>query len=160
MAGLSSAATTNRCWPSAAPTRACTSCNCASKRNTKPRRSSCSAVKIRQRWPRQTPGSKAGDSQMKDRSYAEYRRQHRWRENSLAHDDEDIYGRFDWKLIRRFGPYLARYRAASTASMTLMLVYTGLNIANPFLIGVAIDEFISRNNLGGLAIASAGLVAL
>ncbi len=97
---------------------------------------------------------------MKATSYAEYRRSHRWRENSLASDDEDIYGKFDWKLIRRFGPYLARYRAASLASVVLMLVYTGLNIAYPFLIGVAIDHFISRSDLGGLAIASGGLVAL
>ncbi|HEY7349080.1 MAG TPA: ABC transporter ATP-binding protein [Ktedonobacterales bacterium] len=97
---------------------------------------------------------------MKATSYAEYRRSHRWRENSLASDDEDIYGKFDLQLIRRFGPYLARYRAASIASVILMLLYTGLNVAYPFLIGVAIDDFISRSNLGGLAIASAGLVAL
>jgi ATP-binding cassette subfamily B protein len=97
---------------------------------------------------------------MKASSYAEYRRSHRWRENSLASDDEDVYGKFDWQLISKFGPYLARYRAASIASVILMLIYTGLNIANPFLIGVAIDDFISRGSLGGLAIASAGLVAL
>ncbi len=97
---------------------------------------------------------------MNDRTYAEYKRRHRWLENSLAHDDEDVYGKFDWKLVRRFGPYLGRYRAATIASMILMLIYTALNVANPFLIGIAIDDFISRNNLGGLAIASAGLVAL
>ncbi|HLW03354.1 MAG TPA: ABC transporter ATP-binding protein [Ktedonobacterales bacterium] len=97
---------------------------------------------------------------MNARAYAEYKRRHRWRENSLAHDDEDVYGKFDWKLIKRFGPYLARYRAATIASMLLMLVYTALNIANPFLIGVAIDNFISANNLGGLAIAGVGLVVL
>jgi ABC-type multidrug transport system fused ATPase/permease subunit len=97
---------------------------------------------------------------MNAREYAEYKRRHRWRENSLAHDDEDVYGKFDWKLIRHFGPYLARYRGATVASIILMLVYTALNIANPFLIGVAIDNFISVNNLGGLAIAGVGLVVL
>ena len=81
---------------------------------------------------------------MNARTYAEYRRKHRWLENSLAHDDEDVYGKFDWKLVRRFGPYLGRYRAATIASIILMLIYTALNIANPFLIGVAIDDFISR----------------
>jgi ABC-type multidrug transport system fused ATPase/permease subunit len=93
-------------------------------------------------------------------SYAEYRRSHRWRENSLAGDDEDFSGKFDWRLIHRFGPYLARYRAASVASVILMLVYTGLNIANPFLIGVAIDNFITRDDLGGLVVVSIGLILL
>ena len=93
-------------------------------------------------------------------SYAEYRRSHRWRENSLASDDEDVYGKFDWRLVAHFTPYLARYRKASIASVILMLVYTGLNVANPFLIGVAIDDFITHNNLGGLALAGGGLVLL
>src|SRR5579885_1783773 len=93
-------------------------------------------------------------------SYAEYRRTHRWRENSLASDDEDIYAKFSWKLVKRFGPYLARYRAATLASITLMLIYTALNIANPFLIGVAIDDFITRGSLSGLAWVSVGLVLL
>ncbi len=97
---------------------------------------------------------------MNARAYAEYRRKHRWLENSLAHDDEDVYGKFDWNLIKRFGPYLARYRAATIASIILMVIYTALNVANPFLIGVAIDNFISVNNLGGLAIAGVGLVVL
>jgi ABC-type multidrug transport system fused ATPase/permease subunit len=93
-------------------------------------------------------------------SYAEYRRSHRWRENSLASDDEDIYSRFSWRLASRFLPYLGRYRAASVASVLLMLLYTGLNIANPFLIGIAIDDFITRRNLPGLALAIAGLIVL
>ena len=33
-----------------------------------------------------------------------------------------------------------------------MLVYTGLNLANPFLIGVAIDSFIGTHDLHGLAL--------
>lgn len=94
------------------------------------------------------------------RSYAEYRRSHRWRENSLAGDDEDVYGKFEWKLTRRFIPYLRRYRGASIASIIFMLIYTGLNILNPFLIGVAIDDFITNGNLRGLAFAIGGLILL
>ncbi len=97
---------------------------------------------------------------MKPLSYAEYRRRHRWRENSLAIDDEDLYAKFDWQLIRRFGPYLRRYRLASLGSALLMLVYMGINVANPYLIGVAIDTFISQNNLPGLALASGALLVL
>jgi ABC-type multidrug transport system fused ATPase/permease subunit len=94
------------------------------------------------------------------KSYADYRRSHRWLENSLASDDEDLYGKFDWRLVSRFLPYLKRYRGASIASVIFMVIYTGLNIANPFLIGVAIDDFITNSNLGGLAFAIGGLIVL
>ncbi len=94
------------------------------------------------------------------KSYADYRRSHRWLENSLASDDEDLYGKFDWGLVSRFLPYLKRYRGASIASVIFMVIYTGLNIANPFLIGVAIDDFITNGNLRGLAFAIGGLIVL
>ncbi|HEY5003768.1 MAG TPA: hypothetical protein VII61_11485, partial [Ktedonobacteraceae bacterium] len=71
-------------------------------------------------------------------SYVEYRRRSAWIENSLARSDEDINAKFDWSSIRLFGPYLARYRLQVLLSIVLMLVYTGLNLANPYLIGVAI----------------------
>ena len=39
-----------------------------------------------------------------------------------------------------------------------MLLYTVLNLANPFLIGVAIDQFIGHNDLRGLAITGIVLI--
>src|SRR5579875_2166303 len=93
-------------------------------------------------------------------AYVQARRENRWRENSLAMADEDITGNFDWKLVRRFGPYLARYRGSVWLSVILMLAYTALNLANPFLIGVAIDDFISRNDLTGLAWISVALLGV
>ncbi len=87
-------------------------------------------------------------------SYADYRRSHTWRENSLAYSDEDENLHFDWKLVTMFFPYLRRYRAAAILSMVLMLVYTGLNLANPYLIGLAIDRFITNGDLPGLAVMS------
>src|SRR5260370_30766503 len=97
---------------------------------------------------------------LKSFSYADYLRSHRWRENSLASDDEDVAGAFDWRLMRRFGPYLGRFRLASSASVILMVVYTALNIANPLLIGIAIDNLITHRNLNGLLYAIGGLVVL
>src|SRR5579871_3104800 len=88
------------------------------------------------------------------------RRAHRWRENSLATSDEDIGGKFEWHLIGRFLPYLSRYKGATWLSIALMLAYTGLNLANPFLIGVAIDDFIGPHDLGGLAVISVVLLVL
>jgi len=93
-------------------------------------------------------------------SYVTSRRQNRWRENSLAIADEDLSGKFDWHLVGRFLPYLARYKTATWVSVVLMLVYTGLNLANPFLIGVAIDNFIGPHDLRGLALISILLLML
>ncbi|MDQ2714001.1 MAG: ABC transporter ATP-binding protein/permease [Chloroflexota bacterium] len=91
---------------------------------------------------------------MKPESYAARRRNYTWRENSLASSDESEAKKFDWHLIADFGPYLGRYRLTALASIALMLLYTAANLANPYLIGVAIDRFISHGDLGGLAVIS------
>jgi len=95
---------------------------------------------------------------MKIKAYAA--RSHRWRENSLESADENVTRKFDWYLIRKFGPYIARYKGWTLASVALMLLYTLFNLANPYLIGMAIDQFISHNDLRGLAIISAVLIVV
>src|SRR5436309_6247808 len=97
---------------------------------------------------------------MRAGTYRESRRLGRWRENSLESDDENVTQRFDWHLIGKFAPYLARYRFATIASVVLMLLYTAFSLANPYLIGVAIDQFITHSNLGGLAILGVILLAV
>ena len=87
-------------------------------------------------------------------SYADYRRKHNWVENSLAHADEDESLHFDWKLVSMFFPYLKQHKTPAIWSMVLMLVYTALNLSNPFLIGLAIDNFITRHDLFGLSVMS------
>ena len=87
-------------------------------------------------------------------TYADYRRKHNWIENSLARADEDESLHFDWKLVRMFVPYLKRYKTPTIWSMILMLVYTALNLANPYLIGLAIDNYITRHDLFGLGVMS------
>jgi len=84
-------------------------------------------------------------------SYAVHRLRSTWRENSLESADENERGKFDWHLTGKFAPYIARYRGAAVASVLLMLLYTAFNLANPYLIGVAIDQFITRSDLRGLA---------
>ncbi|HEV2461496.1 MAG TPA: ABC transporter ATP-binding protein [Ktedonobacterales bacterium] len=93
-------------------------------------------------------------------AYATQRLRHTWRENSLAHSDEDISGVINWAVVKRFGPYVARYRGMTAVSIACMLLYTGLNVANPFLIGLAIDNFIQRHDVGGLTIISIVLLAV
>lgn len=84
----------------------------------------------------------------------------RWRENSLEMADEDLTGSFDWATTRKFFPYVARYKKWTIGSIVLMLVYTAFNLANPFLIGLAIDQFISHNDLEGLALLSVVLIVV
>ena len=91
-------------------------------------------------------------------SYTTHSRRKVWRENSLESSDENEGGKFDWHLVGKFGPYLARYRGATLASVLLMLLYTAFNLANPYLIGVAIDQFIGRSDVRGLA--SIGILLL
>jgi ABC-type multidrug transport system fused ATPase/permease subunit len=93
-------------------------------------------------------------------SYLEYRRRFAWQENSLAGSDENVNAKFDWRLMRHFGPYIARYKFPALASVVLMLLYTVLNLANPFLIGLAIDSFISGGDSHGLAIIMVILLAV
>jgi ABC-type multidrug transport system fused ATPase/permease subunit len=82
----------------------------------------------------------------------------RWRENSLEMADEDLEGSFNWATIKKFLPYISQYKKWTFASIVLMLLYTGLNLSNPFLIGLAIDQFISQNNIEGLALLSVVLI--
>ncbi len=93
-------------------------------------------------------------------SYAANRLRNRWHENSLAHADEDESGVINWAVVRRFGPYLAAYRGSTILSIIFMLVFTALNLANPLLIGVAIDNYISTGDLGGLTVISLVLLAV
>jgi ATP-binding cassette subfamily B protein len=93
-------------------------------------------------------------------SYAAARLRHTWRENSLARADEDETGSIRWAVVRRFWPYLRRYRGLTITSMVCMLLYTVLNLANPLLIGIAIDNFIRTGDLGGLTAISLVLLAV
>lgn len=83
---------------------------------------------------------------------AEKRRNTVWIENSLASSDEDLNASFNWKSVRIFTPYLKQYRVPAILSIVFMLLYTVLNLANPYLIGLAIDNYITRHDLKGLAI--------
>src|SRR5947209_16998107 len=95
---------------------------------------------------------------MKQSSYTIHGQRNRWRENSLEGADENVSKKFDWYVIKKFGPYVGRYKGWTLVSATLMLLYTVLNLANPFLIGVAIDQFIGHNDLRGLAITGIVLI--
>jgi ATP-binding cassette, subfamily B, multidrug efflux pump len=91
---------------------------------------------------------------------AEQGQRKHWRENALETSDENVGKKFDWQLIRKFGPYLARYKGWAFASIALLLLYILFSLANPFLIGVAIDRFIGHGDLKGLALISIVLIVI
>jgi ABC-type multidrug transport system fused ATPase/permease subunit len=97
---------------------------------------------------------------MKLSAYTTRDKRNRWHENTLERADENITGKFDWYIIRKFRPYLALYKRWTLASVILMLLYTVLNLANPYLIGVAIDRFIGHNDWRGLAIIGTILIVI
>ena len=97
---------------------------------------------------------------MKMNAYSANRRRNRWRDNSLERADENTSGKFDWYIIRKFRPYVGRYKGWTLASVLLMLSYTVFNLANPYLIGVAIDQFIGHNDWRGLAIIGTILIVV
>jgi ABC-type multidrug transport system fused ATPase/permease subunit len=92
------------------------------------------------------------------KAFAERRQRSRWRENSLESADENVSGKFNWHLFKDFGPYVARYKGWTISSIFLMLLYTVFSLANPFLIGLAIDQFIGHNDLRGLAVIGVVLI--
>jgi ATP-binding cassette subfamily B protein len=110
--------------------------------------------------PTDTRPSRAKPGNVYASSRLSERLRNRWRENSLAISDEDLSAGFDWRLVTRFGPYLARYRGRTLVSLVCMLLYTGLNVLNPYLIGVAIDQFISHADLEGLTAIAIVLLAV
>lgn len=93
-------------------------------------------------------------------TYAADRRKNRWRENSLENSDENVSGKFEWNLAGKFGPYVARYKGWTIASILLMLLYTIFSLANPYLIGLAIDQFIEHNDVHGLAVIGIILIVV
>nr|BBH85974.1 multidrug ABC transporter [Thermosporothrix sp. COM3] len=92
--------------------------------------------------------------------YEKLAARHTWKENSLASSDEDINSKFQWKSLGVFIPFVAEYKFQAIASVILMLIYTGLNIANPFLIGLLIDDYIQKRDLAGLGWMSGLLLVL
>jgi ATP-binding cassette subfamily B protein len=53
--------------------------------------------------------------------------------------------------LMRMLPYFGRFRAAVTLVFIFVLIYTLLGLVGPYLMGVAIDQFISTKQAAGLA---------
>ena len=57
---------------------------------------------------------------MKMNAYTANRRRNRWRDNSLETADENTSGKFDWYIIRKFRPYVGRYKWVYVEGLNLL----------------------------------------
>src|ERR1035437_9221540 len=78
--------------------------------------------------------------------------------NVLARMDEEETGQLTWDLVRGFAPYARPYGLAAGASCLLMLLFTAANLANPYLIGLAIDRYITQGDMNGLGLICLALL--
>ena len=74
------------------------------------------------------------------------------------HEEEALGKAYDARLMKRLLRYLKRYRWAVLAAVILLLLLSTLQIAVPYLIQRAIDDFIVVRDLEGLG--GLGLVFL
>lgn len=65
--------------------------------------------------------------------------------------EESVLGKaYDSRLIKRLLVYLRPYRRPGLLSIILLLVLTGLQLAGPFLIKIAIDDYMAVKDFSGI----------
>ena len=74
--------------------------------------------------------------------------------------DEEIFGKlYDQRVVGRMLPYIWPHRNLAGLAILAMLVYTGTQVAVPWLIAIGIDSFIFEGNFGGLTVVFAFFIA-
>lgn len=72
------------------------------------------------------------------------------------YQEEEILGKaYDTRLMKRLMVYLKPYKSYVVLAICLMLVYAGLNLASPYFVKIAIDNYISVGDLKGLPLVIA-----
>jgi ATP-binding cassette subfamily B protein len=75
-------------------------------------------------------------------------------------DDEELGRVYDHTVMRRLIPYLKPYKRQAILAMLGMIVFAAATNSQPFLIGLAIDEFIPSGDMSGLAVIGGILIGL
>ncbi len=74
---------------------------------------------------------------------------------------EEEYGRlYNPQLVRRMTPYLGPHKGWASIGLIAMIVFAAASFSQPFIIGLAIRDFISDGDLSGLARLMGVLIAL
>jgi len=70
---------------------------------------------------------------------------------SRGHPDEEVFGDvYDQRVVARLLPYILPYKVLASVAVVAMLIYTGTQVAVPWIIKVAIDEYIFLKDFEGL----------
>ncbi|MDO8568930.1 MAG: ABC transporter transmembrane domain-containing protein, partial [Dehalococcoidales bacterium] len=73
------------------------------------------------------------------------------RPGSLASSDDVIFGKpYDSRVVSRMAKYFAPYKVALPLTIASTLVYTFTVVANPYLVGIAENNYILTKNVTGL----------
>ena len=75
-------------------------------------------------------------------------------------DDEELGKLYDHSVARRFVPYLKPYKRQVALALLGVLISQVAANTQPFLVGLAIDRYISSGDMGGLARIGAMLIGL
>ncbi len=68
-----------------------------------------------------------------------------------GHPDEEVFGSvYDHRVVARLIPYILPYKRLVILSFAAMLVYTATQVAIPWIVMVAIDDYIVESNFAGL----------
>jgi ATP-binding cassette subfamily B protein len=70
---------------------------------------------------------------------------------SRGHPDEEVFGDvYDQRVVARLLPYILPYKKLAAVAFIAMLIYTATQVAVPWVIKIAIDDYIIPGNTSGL----------
>ena len=75
-------------------------------------------------------------------------------------DDEELGKLYDHNVMRRLFPYLKPYKRQVAFALMGMLLFAVASNVQPFLIGLAIDRYVPKGDMGGIARIGAMLIGL
>ena len=68
-----------------------------------------------------------------------------------GHPDADVFGSvYDHRVVARLIPYILPHKRLVILSFAAMLVYTATQVAIPWIVMVAIDDYILESDFAGL----------
>jgi len=76
--------------------------------------------------------------------------------SSSSHHEDDVVGKaYDSRLMRRLLRYLRPHRASALLALAAIISGSVLQLAQPYLMKVAIDRYIPAGNLAGMNLVAA-----
>ena len=67
------------------------------------------------------------------------------------HEEEALGKAYDAKLMRRLLSYLKPYRGITTLAVALLLIGSATQVALPWMVQVAIDDYIAKHDASGFS---------